>query len=546
MTQSGLQQAVTEPTETSSSRLGLEANGGIKAGVVTPASVSAQSYSSAGQGPVLSASSAPTPTSASSRILSNAYSQASSSPAIVSSSSPAVQFAPSNSAEFAPVTAASSLATATLTGVQYPGTQGGSRAMATAYNEIYKKLDETSTCNPNDSNQANVCISGELASCQADGTYVLKSCPDGQSCYALPRVSGGTGVDVTCAVPSDAAAKLSGQSETSNKVAAASQATVNSQSAATPVTSNAQSLSTFPETESVQIPVQRLSTSSQATITPASQTQVSSVPFGGSVSASTNADNMQYSGNRIQSASSTMKNYQSQLESPTTTTGSQPTSSTQVASSEQSIQTLQSFPSAQATQHTQEAQPTSSSSPLSSTSVPSQPASQFSSNAALETASPTTSATIADGGPLFSLPPSTPKDASQQAQPTASSASTQETSIAASSPSLRAQEQPARSTETSQAPTPHTTQAAPEATQPTETAAASKPTSNVDGGGIHIVPEGGANSASAPSTTAAAGANEKLAVQNAAQNTPNPNASGTPIYITVTVTTTEHDLKPTA
>ena len=113
--------------------------------------------------------------------------------------------------EFAPVTLDSSAPAPTAT-AKYPTAEGGNIAMANGFNNVYAKLNESSSCNPSDPSQAYACISGEIAECQADETYVLKSCPRFQSCYALPKPSGSTGVVVQCADPSYAASVRAGLS----------------------------------------------------------------------------------------------------------------------------------------------------------------------------------------------------------------------------------------------------------------------------------------------------------------------------------------------
>ena len=111
--------------------------------------------------------------------------------------------------EFAPVTLDQSSPAPTGT-AKYPTAAEGNTAMASGYNEVYKSLGEDSACDPADPSQAYACVMGEIAECQSDQTYVLKSCPRGQSCYALPKPSGLTGVVVQCAVPSDAFSILNG------------------------------------------------------------------------------------------------------------------------------------------------------------------------------------------------------------------------------------------------------------------------------------------------------------------------------------------------
>ena len=125
--------------------------------------------------------------------------------------------------EFAPVTLDQSSPAPTGT-AKYPTAAEGNTAMASGYNEVYKSLGEDSACDPADPSQAYACVMGEIAECQSDQTYVLKSCPRGQSCYALPKPSGLTGVVVQCAVPSDAFSILNGPpSSTAVPVAVTSQ-----------------------------------------------------------------------------------------------------------------------------------------------------------------------------------------------------------------------------------------------------------------------------------------------------------------------------------
>ena len=160
----------------------------------------------------------------------------------LASTTPLVEIPASNTYQFAAVTLAStSGAPKPSSTVQYPNAQNGNPAMASGFNQIYKTLSETSSCDADDSNQAFSCISGELAQCQSDGTYVLKSCPQGQSCYALPLPSGQTGISVECAVPGDAAARLAGQqSATSPSVSAVSEASSTVQGPATQLTPSVQ------------------------------------------------------------------------------------------------------------------------------------------------------------------------------------------------------------------------------------------------------------------------------------------------------------------
>ena len=176
--------------------------------------------------------------------LDGAAGTASASPASTSlaSTAPLIEIPASNTYQFAAVTVAStSGAPKPSSTVQYPNAQNGNAAMASGFNQIYQTLSETSSCDAGNTNQAFSCISGELAQCQSDGTYVLKSCPQGESCYALPLPSGQSGISVECAVPSDAAARLAGQSSaTSPVVSAVSEASSTVQGPATQTTQGIQ------------------------------------------------------------------------------------------------------------------------------------------------------------------------------------------------------------------------------------------------------------------------------------------------------------------
>lgn len=113
--------------------------------------------------------------------------------------------------EFAPVTLNPNSPAPTGT-AKYPTAAGGNIPMANGFNSIYERLNLDTPCDPGDPSQVYACVEGEIAECQSDATYVVKSCPRGQSCYALPKPSGFTGVVVQCAIPSDAASALHGLS----------------------------------------------------------------------------------------------------------------------------------------------------------------------------------------------------------------------------------------------------------------------------------------------------------------------------------------------
>ncbi len=470
-----------------------------------------------------------------------------------------VQLGTSNAAEFAPVTASSNSPTPTPSGVQYPTAEHGNAAMANGFNQIYKTLNVVSTCNANDNNQAFSCISGELAQCQVDGTYVLKSCPDGQSCYALPKASGSTGVSVECALPSDAAAKLSRASGTSTTASVASQVASAFQGSLAQANGRTQGASTvLPQTESVQIPVQRISSASQTAATSPVAKSVQSPQSSLGATSASQASIAQSFGS-VQETSSTLQVSTSPTSSlaPTATklgssqsstqkeiasamAASGPSSSSRTEAAQEPAQTLSSFPPVQVTAHNQAEASTSLSNTFSSAPANTNGGSAVQSSAATEAVSVTPSATPDVGGPLFSIPnlTSSPSQASEPQHGKAAKSSAllpQGTSTTAKSPSVLAQQQPA--------PTASSLALPPHIAEPVQ----STPTLSDNGGGITVVPLGAEPTHSSPVL------NKKLAVEKSNINAepsssptmvPNSNAYGTPIYITVTVTTTAHDHSP--
>lgn len=171
--------------------------------------------------------------------------------------------------------------------------------MANSYNQVFKTLSQTSTCNPKDNSSATVCIDGEPATCEVDGTYTLKSCPQGQSCYAIPQPAGQSGVNIGCYVPSSAAENLAAGSQsipaaissTPNPILAdaskptstaslnteAKQAIVVASSAAVlnAVTSkSAQAQITGPESTSIQLPPEQTASPVSSTSHPVNVAQL--------------------------------------------------------------------------------------------------------------------------------------------------------------------------------------------------------------------------------------------------------------------------------
>lgn len=172
--------------------------------------MAATQLSSSAASQVLSSEVSPTASAMTST--SDASSQVSTSVVVpVPISSGLVQVLAASSDTFAPVTLNPNSPMPTGTG-KYPTAEKGNTAMAAGFNSVYKTLTVDSPCNPRDPNEAYACVDGEIAECQSDETYVLKSCFQGQSCYALPNASGSTGIVVQCAVPSDAYSVLAGLS----------------------------------------------------------------------------------------------------------------------------------------------------------------------------------------------------------------------------------------------------------------------------------------------------------------------------------------------
>ena len=83
----------------------------------------------------------------------------------------------------------------------YPSPSVGNVAMATGFNNIFQGLDPKTKCDPNNADQASACVRGQPAKCEADGTYTLDSCDQGETCYALPLPDGQIGIKVGCQSP---------------------------------------------------------------------------------------------------------------------------------------------------------------------------------------------------------------------------------------------------------------------------------------------------------------------------------------------------------
>lgn len=374
--------------------------------------------------------------------LNNAIATASESLASTSlaSTAPLVEIPATNTYQFAAVTVASTTSGAPKSSatVQYPNAQNGNAAMASGFNQIYKTLSETSSCDATDTNQAFSCISGEIAQCQGDGTYVLKSCPQGQSCYALPLPSGQTGISVECAVPGNAASRLAAQpSATSPLVSAVSQASSTAQGPSTQNTQNYQGgfvVGGFntPITTSVQqqalttasLPSAEADSNSQAeTSTPhesattpsariASQSPATSTTLQRAVSATTASQAENVDAPNQSSAS------QAATEAPATTASRIPSAKPGDQSPSSQVTTvLKPAEQSSTSQDNHEVSPTTAASEVKNTRTENRPSATVTTS---EDSSPT-----ALPGPLFSVlnpsPSSTPTKQEHQVQPTPTS-----------------------------------------------------------------------------------------------------------------------------
>ena len=344
----------------------------------------------------------------------------------LASTAPLVEIPATNTYQFAAVTVAStSGAPKPSSTVQYPNAQNGNAAMASGFNQIYKTLSETSSCDADDTNQAFSCISGELAQCQSDGTYVLKSCPQGQSCYALPLPSGQTGVSVECAVPGDAAARLAAQpSATSPAVSAVSEASSTVQGPATQTTPSVQGgyvVGGFntPTTTSVQQQAQTTASlpSAEADSNIQAETAISqtsattpSAPTAGQTSATSTT--LQKAVPVTSSAS------QAAIEAPATTASHIPSAKPVDQSSPSQLTTVvKPVEQSSTSQNTMEVSPTTAASQIKNTKSANQPSVTVSTS--------TDPSPTAFAGPLFSVltpnPSSIPAEQEHQAPPTATS-----------------------------------------------------------------------------------------------------------------------------
>ena len=92
----------------------------------------------------------------------------------------------------------------------FPDVTVGASKMAQGYNSVFQGLDATSKCDPNNKQEASACIRGQPGKCESDGTYTLISCDMGQTCYAVPKSNGESGVAVGCYTPKAYQAMISG------------------------------------------------------------------------------------------------------------------------------------------------------------------------------------------------------------------------------------------------------------------------------------------------------------------------------------------------
>ena len=343
----------------------------------------------------------------------------------LASTTPVVEIPASNTYQFAAVTLAStSGAPKPSSTVQYPNAQNGNAAMASGFNQIYKTLSETSSCDADDSNQAFSCISGELAQCQSDGTYVLKSCPQGQSCYALPLPSGQTGISVECAVPGDAAARLAGQpSATSPAVSAVSEASSTVQGPATQTTPSVQGgyvVGGFnTPTTSVEQQAQKTTSLPSAEGDSNNQAETAVSQTSATTPSAQMADQPSATSTTLQKAVPvTSSAPQAATEAPPTTASQSPDAKpVDQFSTSQLTTVVKPVEQSSTSQNTMEVSPTTAASQLKNTKSENQPSVTVTTT---KDSSPTPSS-----GPLFSVltpnPSSVPAEQEQQQQPTATS-----------------------------------------------------------------------------------------------------------------------------
>lgn len=460
---------------------------------------------------------------------------------IVSPIAAAVQIPASNTYMFAPVTAVTSASSVAKPTYNYPSAQNGNAAMASGFNQVYKTLSETSHCDATDTNQAFACISGELAQCQADGTYVLKSCDNGQSCYALPKSSGQTGVSVECAIPSDAAARLAAQ-PTSAPATANADAPVSARPASSApsirVVSQAASAAPVPAAHSAGNESNSSSSNDKFQTEKAQTFQATSTAITPATHTAESENNLGGLNGNSQITSAQISQTASAVRAPATLTaqnGNNEGSLSKLPKTESvqiPVETSASFPQPEANSHVQPEQSAkstvASATPTAQAENQSPQDQQHSSKASSEA----TSSAAAAFGPLFSVvdaAPSSPlKHQEQQVQPTPSPPAT---SAPTPEPSVLAEQRPAPAPETSAAPapSPHFLQTAeqPQHTQHVDTPT---PASSADAAGITFQPLGG-NIGVNNNQGGNGVAEEKVAIGN-------NNGGKAPIYITVTTTVT--------
>ena len=343
----------------------------------------------------------------------------------LASTAPMVEIPASNTYQFAAVTVAStSGAPKPSSTIQYPNAQNGNAAMASGFNQLYQTLSETSSCDAGNTNQAFSCISGELAQCQSDGTYVLKSCPQGESCYALPLPSGQSGISVECAVPSDAAARLAGQSSaTSPVVSAVSEASSMIQGPATQTTQGIQGGDVVggfnSPTTSVQEQAQKVASLPSAEADSSIQAQTAISQTLATTPSARTADQPSVKSTTLQKVVSvTASASQAATEAPVTTAPQTPSAKpVDQFSASQPTTVVKPVEQLSTSQNTMEVSPTTAASQPQNTKPGNQPSVTVTTR---KDSSPTPVP-----GPLFSVltqePSSVPAEPDDQSQPTATS-----------------------------------------------------------------------------------------------------------------------------
>ena len=427
----------------------------------------------------------------------------SASPPATASVADAVRIPASYTYMFAPVTPTGAQSSKPSS-VKFPSAQNGNKAMASGFNQIYQTMSMTSQCDANNKNQEFACISGELAQCQSDGLYVLKSCPDGQSCYALPRPSGESGVSVECAVPSDAAAVLGAGSSPVSPIASSSAAATQ-----TPKLASSNDFAVSPEAPSdMQLPP--------------SHTAENDKILGGSGKISeTVSAQMPQSTAVVQNIGETFAH-----------DGKTGDVSNGIENGEQAESSVQALSAESVPLTTAESRPTAAADRV-----------QLAQSAPNSEATSSSHGADNDSGPLFTVvEPTSPAKHEHQAQPTQSDDSPAETSTPAPGPSVLVEQKSTPAEQAQAVPPPQSFEAGPQKAQETHHVEKPSPANSAENAavtdsGITITPLGGNTAANNHHEQAEVDNNGPVVDVHEKVAVPSHSVNGA-IYITVTETIT--------